>query len=438
MPLISLRQGAPPFRKAPGLLIIGMVVLLDLSKPRIGPAATISFNPAFYLAQSYTTNALFTSGDEISDSFTTVGVAFPVSRTTKRSETQLIYRPAYQFYNSADELDNLSHELRLITSSRPGRSGTVDLQLRYYYGQDQGSANSTNGADLTLVPRSTREEGSAGLGFGSRISGHWRWRATANYESLAYSQIQDENMGTPEPVLPPERSSIGAAGLITYDLSSSSFAGFEVEVSQFDIDIIGKEDVEELSFVYEKSGSQVSTFSLSVGGYRSTLDPEVPLPPSVDLTQTGFQGGFSYKRKFRTFGYTILGWHKPTFGYDSIGTSNYTYLQLLIDKAFSRRLDGGLALRWARSTPRAEVLEELGSVDSASLGGLLSWRVHPTLLLQLAVNVLDQTGSDNSVGDVTFRDVAVFQSTFELIWSPLARKRIAQKPTGDDGPPSRK
>lgn len=413
-----------------------MVFLLGLTNPRFGPAATISFNPSLDFAQSYTSNVLFTSGDEISDTYTTVGITFPIRRTTRKSETQFIYRPAYQFYNSDDALDNLSHELSLIATSRPGRSGTVDLRLLYYDGQDQGAADSTNGADLTLVPRSTREQGTVGLGFGSRISDRWRWRASANYETLAYSQIQDDT-GDPEPVLPQDRTSIGATGLITYDLSSLSSAGFEVEVSQFDIDITGKEDVEGLSFVYQKSGSRNSTFNLRVGGYRSTLDPAVPLPPSIDLTQTGFQGGFSYGRELRTFGYTIRGSHRPTFGYGNFGTTTDTNLRVLIDKILTRRLDGGLAFRWARSTPRVEVLEELGSVDTASLGGLLSWQAHPTLLLRLAANVLDQLGSDNPVGDVTFRDVAVFQATFELIWSPLARKRIAQVPTqvptGDGG-----
>ncbi|MGB5160098.1 MAG: hypothetical protein WBQ27_03130 [Thermoanaerobaculia bacterium] len=407
------------------------VFLLGLSNTQPTLAATISFNPSLGVYQSYTSNVLFTSTDEISDTYTTVALTFPVIRTTKKSETRFIYSPAYQFYNSDDRLDNLSHRLELSLGSAPGRTATVNLNLLYYYGQDQGAADSTDGSDIILLPRNTREQGTIGLSFGNRISGRWGWGASAEYETLSYSQI-GEDRGDLGPVLPQDRTSIGAAGSITYDLSSLSSAGFEVEVRQFDIDITGKEDVEGLSFVYQKSGSRNSTFNLSVGGYRSTLDPAVPLPSETNLTQTGAQGRFSYGRELRTFGFGIRGSHRPTFGYGRFGTSTDTYLGVIFSKVFSRTLKGGLALSWARSEPRIE-FETLDSVDSAAIGGHLSLQAHPTLRLRLSANVVDQLSRANQGGDLPTGDVAVLQATFLLAWSPLAEKPIAQGPSTSGG-----
>ena len=214
---------------------IGFVLLLGFGTTQPTPAATISFNPSLGIAQSYTSNVLFTSEDEISDTYTTVGLTLPVTRTTKKSETQFIYRPSYQIYNSSDQLDNLSHQLSLLVASQPGRAAQIDFNLRYYYGQGQGSADSTDGSDLVVIPRNTREQGTIGLSIGNRIAGRWRWGATAQYETLSYSQISDDT-GNPGPVLPQDRTSIGAIGLITYGLSSLSSAGIEVGVSQFDLD----------------------------------------------------------------------------------------------------------------------------------------------------------------------------------------------------------
>ena len=409
----------------------GWVFLLGVGNSQPSHTATISFNPSLGIAQSYTSNALFTTEDEISDTYTTVGLNFPVTRTTRKSETRFEYSPAYQFFNSATRLDNLSHRLILNAQSRPGRSAIADLRLEYYYGQDQGAADSTNGADLTLIPRNTREQGTAGLGFRGRISGRWRWRTSANYETLSYSRISDDE-GDLGPIVPQDRSSVGVTGLIGYELSPLSSAGFEVELSQFDLDITGKEDLEELSFVYRKTASRNSTFSLSVGGYRSTLKPAVPLPTEIDLTQTGAQGGFFYRRELRTFGFGIRGSHRPTFGYGRLGLSNDTYLSVLFDRRFSRTLDGGLAFRWARSTPRG-AFEELPSVDSLAVGGRLELQAHPTLSLRVSANVVDQIGDDNRAGFLAIGDASVFEATFWLAWSPLAEKPIAQLPTAEGG-----
>lgn len=409
----------------------GLVFLLGVSNSQPTLAATVSFNPSLWIGQSYTSNVLFTSEEEISDSYTTVGLTLPVTRTTKKSETEFIYRPSYQFYNSADQLDNLSHQLSLLVASRPGRAATVDLNVLYYYGQDQGAADSTDGSDIILLPRNTREQGTIGLSFGNRISGRWRWGASAEYEILSYSQIRDDG-GDLGPVLPQDRTSIGAAGLITYDLSPLSSAGFEVRVSQFDLDITGKENVEELSFVYRKTGSRNSTFRLGIGGYRSSLDPAVPLPPEQNLTQTGAQAVFSYDRELRTLQWGIRGAHRPTFGYGRFGFSTDTYLGVFLGKAFSRVLDGGLALRWARSEPRIE-FETLDSVDSVAIGGHLSLQAHPTLGLRLSANVVDQLSRSNQGGDLPTGDVAALQATFLLVWSPLAEKPIAQGPSTSGG-----
>ena len=408
-----------------------LVFLLGVSNTQPTLAATISFNPSLGIGQSYTSNVLFTSEEEISDTYTTVGLTFPVTRTTRKSETQFIYRPSYQFYNSADQLDNLSHQLSLLVASRPGRAAKIDFNVLYYYGQDQGAADSTDGSDLVLIPRNTREQGTIGLSFGNRISGRWRWGASAKYETLSYSQIEDD-LGDLGPVLPQDRTSIGAAGLITYDLTPLSSAGFEVGVSQFDLALTGKEDVEELTFVYQKTGTRNSTFNLRIGGFRTSLDPSVPLPPEKNLTQTGAQGGFFYGRELRTFGWGISGSHRPTFGYGRFGTSTDTYLGVLFTKNFSRTFDGGLTLRWARSEPRIE-FERLDSVDSAAIAGHLSLQAHPTLRLRVSANVVDQLSSSSQGGDLPTGDVAVLQATFLLVWSPLAEKPIAQGPSTSGG-----
>ncbi len=409
----------------------GLVFLLAIGSAQPTLAAVVSFNPSLGISQSYTSNVLFTSEDEISDSYTSVGVTLPVTRTTKKSETQFDYQASYQFYNSSDQLDNLSHRLSLLVASQPRRAGKIDLRLQYYYGQDQGTSDSIEGSDNLLVPRSTREQGTAGLSYGNRISGRWRWGASAQYETLSYSQIQDDT-GDLGPVLPQDRTSIGAAGLITYDLSSLSSAGFEVEVSQFDLAITGTENVEGLTFVYQKTGTRNSTFNLSIGGYRSTLDPDVPLPPETNLTQTGAQGGFFYGRELRTFGLGIRGSHRPTFGYGRFGTSTDTYLGVLFSKVFSKTLEGGLTLGWSRSEPRVE-FERLNTVDSAAIGGNLSLQAHPTIRLQLSASVVDQIGSTNQTGDFSTRDVGVLQATFLFVWSPWAQKPIAQVPSAAGG-----
>lgn len=410
---------------------IGLVMLLGFGTAQPTPAAIISFNPSLGIGQSYTSNVLFTSEDEISDTFTTVGLTLPVTRTTKKSETQFIYRPSYQFYNSSDQLDNLSHQLSLLVASRPERAARVDFNLRYYYGQDQGAAESTDGSDLILIPRNTREQGTIGLSVGNRISGRWRWGLSGQYETLSYSQIRDDT-GDLGPLLPQDRTSIGGVGLIAYELSPLSSAGFEVGVSQFDLDLTGTEDVQELTFVYQKTGTRNSTFSLSIGGFRTSLNPTIPLPPDVSLTQTGAQGGFFYGRELRSFGFGIRGSHRPTFGYGRFGTSTDTLLGVLFNKDFSRTLEGGLTLRWARSEPRVE-FERLDSVDSVAIGGSLRLQAHPTLALRLAANVVDQIGSGTQTGFSTFGDVAVLQATFVLVWSPLAQKPIAQVPTAEGG-----
>lgn len=203
-------------------------------------------------------------------------------------------------------------------------------------------------------------------------------------------------------------------------------------MSQFDLAITGKEDVEEVAFVYQKTGTRNSTFNLSIGGFRTSLDPAVPLPPTTNLTQTGAQGGFFYGRELRTFGFGVRGSHRPTFGYGRFGTSTDTYLGVQFTKNFSRTFDGGLALRWARSEPRIE-FERLDSVDSAAIGGHLNLQAHPTLRLRFSANVVDQLGSNNQGGDLAIGDVAVLQATFLLVWSPLAEKPIAQVPSAEGG-----
>ena len=410
---------------------IGFVLLLGLSTTQPAPAATISFNPSLGIAQSYTSNVLFTSEDEISDTYTTVGLTLPVTRTTKKSETQFIYRPSYQIYNSSDQLDNLSHQLSLLVASQPERAAQIDFNLRYYYGQDQGSADSTDGSDLVLIPRNTREQGTIGLSIGNRIAGRWRWGASAQYETLSYSQISDDT-GNLGPVLPQDRTSIGGVGLIAYELSPLSSAGFEVGLRQFDLDLTGTEDVQELTFVYQMRGTRNSTFNLSIGGFQTSLNPTIPLPPETNLTQTGAQGGFFYGRELRSFGFGITGSHRPTFGYGRFGTSTDTYLGVFFNKDFSRALDGALTLRWARSEPRIE-FERLDSVDSAAIGGSLRFQAHPTLALRFAANVVDQIGSGNQTGTSAFGDVAVLEATAVLIWSPLAQKPIARVSTEGGG-----
>jgi len=405
-----------------------MVLLLGISNPRSGPAATFSFNPSFGLSQSYTTNVLFTSEDEISDSYTTLSLYFPVVRTTRKSETSFTYSPAYQVYNNSTQFDNLSHKLDLSVQSTPSRTAAVNLSLRYYYGQDQGAADSTNPADFLLIPRNIREQGRIGLGFENRISGRWRWGASTHYETLSYSSIRDSE-GDLDPVLPQDRTAIGVAGRISRSLSELASVGFEVEVSQFDIVSFGKEDLEHLTFLYQKAGSPRSEFNLRLGVFRSTLNPLIPLPPDIDDTQTDFQGGFSYSRELRTFSLGIRGSHAPTFGYGRSGTSTDTDLVVDLGKDLTRRINGGLAARWARSTPRDEML---ATVDSVAVGGGLRIQAHPTLFLRVSANVVDQVGSRDSPPRSTLGDVGVLEATFTLLWSPLAQKPIAQQATAGD------
>jgi hypothetical protein len=403
-----------------------MVIFLGLTNPRFGPAGTISFNPSLNFAQSYTSNVLFTSENEISDTFTTIGLTFPVIRTTKKSKAQFIYSPAYQIYSSADQLDNLSHQLSLQVRSQPGRSAKTDLSVLYSYGQDQGAADSTNAADFTLIPRSTREQGRISLGFENQISGRWGWGALAYYETLSYSSIRDSDSDL-DPVLPRDRTAVGAVGRITRSLSALASVGFEVEVDQFDIISTGKEDLLQLSFLYRKTASRGSKFNLRVGAFRSTLEPLIPLPPEINNTQTDFQGDFSYDREIRSFRFDVRGSHSPTFGYGRAGTSTDTYLGVSLNKDLTRRLDGGLTARWARSAPR---VEGLATVDSVAVGGGLGLQAHPTLSLRFGANLVDQIGNDDSLADSALRDVAVLEAYFTLVWSPLARKPIAQIAAG--------
>lgn len=405
---------------------VGLIAVLGLANSSSAPAATITFNPAFGLGQSYTSNALFTSENEISDSYTTISLYLPVTQETKKSETSFIYSPAYQFFNSATQLDNLSHTLDLIVQSTPSRTATIDARASYYHGQDQGSADSTNGSDLILTSRNTRDQGRLDLAFGNKISGRWRWGASTYYESLKYSSIKERD-DIPEPFLPQNRTALGAAGQVTRNVSSRRSIGLELGVDQFDLDFTGTEDVGRVSFVFQQAGGRHSSFSLRVGAYQSSQNPEFDLPIDTEDTITGFQGDFSYTREFKTFDFNLLGSHQPTYGYDRFGTSTNSYLTTNFNKTFTRRIDGGMALRWARSAP---TLDELPAIDSLALSGGLSFRPIPSLALQIAANVVDQTSGDTSDTDPSFRNVAVLNATFTLVWSPWAQKPIAGGSSG--------
>jgi len=402
-------------------VVLSLVAALCTTFPLPTGAATTTFNPRLELWRVYTSNALFSSTDEeISDSFTALTLVLPVARTTPKSLTRFTYSPSYQGYDSLDSLNNLTHRALLEVNATPTEASDINFSGLYYKGQDQGPAGNISDEDLILTPRNSREQGRVELDYDNRISGNWNWGAGTYYEDLRFSSIDDNEEG-PESFVPENRTAVGVEGRIGRQMSPRTDTGLELGFDQFDLEVSGKENVQRLAIFLNHVFSRRSRLELQAGGFQTELDRGESLEPGQDNSRSGFYGRFDFVRAYSGFNLRLFGSHRPTSGYNFVGTSTNTIAGLTVSPDFSEKLAADATIRYSRAD---STFAQDASIDSIALGGNLAYRPFRTLSFRFSAWVSSQT-SDGQLAGVEAADIAVFEGSFAIVWSPLAGKPIA-------------
>ncbi len=398
-----------------------MVAAFCTMLPQASGAAVVSFNPALELSQVYTSNALFTSDETAtSDTYTGFALVLPVKREAPKNTAEFTYRPSYQAYDSLDSLSNLPPSLLFRLDSTPTEALSTNLSTSYYRGQDQGLPNSDTGPDLILTPRNTREQGRIDLGFSHRFSGKWNWGANAYYEALSYTTIDDIEQD-PNAYIPENRTAIGLVGRFGRAVSARTNVGLAVRFNQFDLDISGTEQVQRLELTLLHKPSRRNQLDVRLGAFRGEFDRNVPVEPGQSDSRSGFSGNFLFERIFSAFNFRIFALHEPTSGYNFIGTSTNTVAGLSLSWALSKRVSTGATARFSRAD---STFEDDVTVENIGLGGTLDYRPFRTLSFRFSAAASDQTsgGQLEAAGNAS---IAVFQGSLDIVWTPLANKKIA-------------
>jgi hypothetical protein len=386
-----------------------------------GSAAVTTFDPSLQLWRVYTSNALFSSSEEaVSDSYTALSLFLPVARKTPRSFTRLTYSPSYQGFDSLDSLDNLTHRVLLEANATPTEASTIDISTLYYKGQDQVRPDASSDPNFVLTPRNSREQGRVELDYTNRITGQWNWGARTYYEDLRYSFIDDTDE-QPDSFVPQDRTAIGVEGRIGRNTSLRTSTGLEIGFDRFDLDVSGQEDVQRLSLFLNHAFSRRNQLELQGGGFQSEIDRKAPLEPGQDNTRSGFYGRFDFVRVYSGFNLRLFASHRPTSGYDFVGTSTNSIAGLTFNPEFSDKLAGDATIRYLKAD---STFGEDAAIENIGVGGNLGYRPFRTLSFRFSAWVSSQTGSGR-LGESTSADISVFEGSIAIVWNPLAGKPIA-------------
>ena len=391
-----------------------MVALLLVIPPV--RAQRTRFNPRFSLSLFRSDNIDLLGAERRRDSGLTLGLALPVSRDLENGSLSFDYNTSFDKYDEFEELDNLSHRLRLSVTKDPSRNSSVQAQVGYSLTQDQGLAESPNDADLFLTPRTERETVSLDFSYRKRFRSRWEWGFAGGFRDWSFDEIEGFESDAP-PTQLENRTEFSGAVTLARLLSESSAFGFSYSYRTFDLELSGEESVQAGSLVYRRQLEERLSLAVAVGGFLSTGTTAQGPGGSSDDSRSGVQGTLNLSRNWRRTGLSLVIGHTPSAGNDRLGTSTNSTLGLSLTSRATRRWNWGLSARYALRDPNDT---QEPTIDTLAFGANAGARVHRALSLQLGINYTDQS-SDASGNEGSF-----LIGRIGLNWHPLRGSRVAR------------
>lgn len=400
---------------------LAIVVFVASAFSGAAVAQRTTFHPEVNLQQTYTENALFLAGQsetaDTSDWITRLDVLLPLRREWTGGSWSLSYRPSFEQYSEFDALDHDEHYVAAALASALGRSASLGFDLNYQRSQQQGTTVGTTVPDRFVTTRTDRDVFEGQVLFRRETSERWRWFASVRSSTFAYRTVGDLSLPSDAPTLE-DRTERGANVGIDRVLSRNTFVGAEYGYERYDLDVSGKETVHQLAGRLERVLGRGSSFALRLGGYRRQGDAFSGGGAIDGARQSGFQGGLTYRKSFRTSGLSVYADRATSSGGALEGTATDTIAGASLDLRPDPRVNWGVNARYAQRSPSNPAFS---TVTNLAVGLSFEWRPMLKLGFRGGADYVDQSGSELAAQNTAFALARV-----GLVWYPRGPARSTE------------
>jgi hypothetical protein len=397
----------------------------------IPAAAQAEFYPSISVRSAYTDNVYYVlhglpgSDQKVSDVSNRLEVRLPVVRTWATRMFEASYEGGVEKYRDVSELDNDSHDVRLVYSAN-GPFNKFSIGASYEHTQTQGDTSNLESPHLVLSQRTDRDLYSMVTKAERRVGRRWRWTGSAEVSRYAYAPIEGVNPGC-DPNLDPgcdviiieDRDRYLAGFGFSRVLNRSSSLGISYGYELYKLESSGTEKNHLLGLAFRHEVSRDYSFEGQVGGFRRTTNISGTQKTFGGLN---FQGGIGFARKLRRLDILASAERVPSSGGALEGTSTDTAALLEL-----RGKPLGRGWRWEYSNRYAlRDSNEAGvsTIHAVATSGLVEWFVLRAMGVGFTANYVNQSGSDSELLNGSF-----WQGALKVTWYPRGIESLQRRAT---------
>ena len=403
--------------RARGLRWLCLASMLAIATAPALAQRRTEFDPSISLLWWHTDNvdvvAEGAPADSAADSYTTLGVALPLTKNMHWGSVGLSYLGSYTRYDANSVYDNLAHTAHGSLTTNLGRGGRLTGELFYSLTQDQGIPERIGDDDQFLTVRTTRTFYGGALRYDRSV----RRSVIASWIRVSHS-VFDPIEDTSLPDIPgvvqllPENRTLVSGSFEYRHLFSRRFSlGPRYDIGYADLERSANDTYHTFSaaFGYKVSehfsfdGALGATFRSTAGDLEQGLRGEdetgvawiltVRIDPPLAAVQSGkiklgLDVGIS-----------------PSGGGALEGTSTNSYVRVyLASGAYVSRWSWDVGVRYTR---RDSTLDTAPTVSSAGLEGSVQYGLGNLVSARLGAGWYEQLDSQTETTNASFRTVNV-------------------------------
>jgi hypothetical protein len=377
------------------------------------PGQRTEFEPAISLLWWHTDNVDVVAddvpADSAADSYTTLGVALPLTRNQRWGSIGLSYVGSYTRYDKSSVYDNIAHTaFASVTKNLGSRGGRLTAETFYALTQDQGIPDRIGDDDQFLTVRTERTFYGGGLRYEKtgRRSEITSWLRSSR---SVFDPIEDTSLPVIPGVvqlLPENRTLVSGAFEYRYSFSRRFSLGPRYDVGYADLERNANDTYHTFSAAFGYEVSEHFSFDGAVGAtfHSTAADLERGLP-GQDETRLAWILTLRIDPPLAAVqkGKIKLGLDvgiSPSGGGALEGTSTNSYGRVYVGSgAYSSRWDWDVGIRYTR---RDSFLESVSTFESAGLEGSLQYGLGPLFSARVGAGWGRQLDADAGVTNASF------------------------------------